>query len=421
MCRLFERILCSELLGHLSLNHLISTNQHGFLPRRSTVTQLLDVTNQWMENYIAKKSTCAVYTDLAKAFDKVSHVKLLEVLKAYGIDGNVSRWIKNVLYNRYQRVVIRDSISTQLKVLSGVPQGSVIGPLLFLIYIDDITSVCSNESSIYLFADDAKVFSTSPDDLQLTVNNISSFFKSRQLLVANDKCEKITFSKDNLIPEFTIDNHPLKEVDSVKDLGIFISNDLKWHLHINKIKSKAFQRARHILKSFHTNNIWTLLKVFESFVRPIVEYGSQVWNPYLQKDIEAIESVQRFYTKKICCRANIPFRSYEDRLFKLNMRSLQYRRLEADVILTFKIVHQLVDIPTHRFFEFNNSPYNTRQHSQSFKLHHATSNFQRNFFANRISPIWNKLPSKIVLSTSLNTFVSRLKSFDLRKIATLLF
>ena len=318
-------------------------------------------------------------------------------------------------------MAIKESISDKLRVLSGVPQGSVIGPLLFLIFIDDITTLCSQESSIYLFADDTKVFSTNPNDLQLTVNNISSFFKQRQLLLAKEKCEKITFTKNNIIPDLNIDNHVLMETEAIKDLGIIITKDLKWHHHIMQIKAKAFQRSRHILKSFNSNNIWTLLKAYKSYVRPIAEYGSTIWNPYLAKDIQAVESIQRFFTKKICCRARIPFCSYNDRLYKLNIRSLQYRRLESDIILTYKIIHNLVDIPINRFFELNNSPYNTRNHEFSFKIKHVRTNFQKNFFSNRIPPIWNRLPADIVLSSSLNLFKSKLKKFDLHNEAELTF
>ena len=139
---------------------------------------VLSTINEWRHLYISNKPTNIVYTDLSKAFDKVSHNKLLQVLTSYGIGGCLHKWITNFLTDRTQRVTIKDTLSKSLKVLSGVPQGSVLGPILFLIYIDDVTKACLSNSTIALFADDAKVFfSNKPEGLQSSLNNIDMFFK----------------------------------------------------------------------------------------------------------------------------------------------------------------------------------------------------------------------------------------------------
>jgi hypothetical protein len=156
-------------------------------------------------------------------------------------------------------------------------------------------------------------------------------------------------------------------------------------------------------------------------VRPIVEYGSVIWNPYLIGDIDSIESIQRNYTKKICSRCNIPFSSYEDRLYKLSIRSLQYRRLEADLIMTFKILHNLVEVPMEQFFNLYSSPYNTRRHKYSLQQTKVSTDFQQSSFANRVVPTWNKLPAEIVSSTTLGMFRSKLRGFNLHQIAQLKF
>ena len=167
------------------------------------------------------------------------------------------------------------------------------------------------------------------------------------------------------------------------------------------------------LESFPTNNVWTLLKAFKTFVRPILEYGSVVWSPYLIKDIVAVESVQRFFTKSICRRANIPFTTYHDRLFKLNLQSLERRRITADLMMTFKIVHGLVGLQFNQFFSFHSSPYNTRSHRYRLFAKPLKSNFECGFFSNRVVKIWNNLPEMVVESTSLTTFRSRLQNIDL--------
>ena len=160
VCRLLEKIICTFLLDHLFSKNLLSTNQHGFLPRRSSSTQLLSALNDWHASLNSDEPVSVIYTDLAKAFDKVSHVKLLEVVKSYGIEGNLYNWIKSFLSDRKQHVSIKQSISESRDVLSGVPQGSVMGPLLFLMYIDDVSKLASANTSICLFADDTKVYST---------------------------------------------------------------------------------------------------------------------------------------------------------------------------------------------------------------------------------------------------------------------
>ena len=177
--------------------------------------------------------------------------------------------------------------------------------------------------------------------------------------------------------------------------------------------------SQHILRAFNSNNIWTLLRAFTVYVRPVLESASVVWNPVLLQDIRSLESVQRYYTRRICCRCNIPFTSYADRLYKLNIKSLQYRRLEADIIMVYKIIHQLVDIPMNNLFEFYTSPYTTRRHRFCLEIKRCVSNTQQGLFGGRVSKVWNALPSDLVEVTSLQTFRHKLKVFDLNTIVNL--
>ena len=236
-----------------------------------------------------------------------------------------------------------------------------------------------------------------------------------------DKCEKLCVSKVAGNNQYKIGNTSLQETDSVKDLGIYISKDLKWDMHINKMKIKANQRCFLILKSFQTKNIWILLRAYLTYVRPIAEYGSVVWSPHLNRDIDSVESIQRSFTMKIFSRCNIQCDSYKDRLFKLNLRSLQYRRVEADLIMAYKILHNIVDIPMSKFFALYVSPYSTRRHRYCLKRRKTSTKLEQNSFANRIVPIWNRLPEEIVLSATLNIFRSKIKSFDLHSITQLKF
>ena len=421
ICRLMEKFICSLLLSYLLSHDLLSHQQHGFLPGRSTNTQLLEALNDWMRSFNSKETTAIVYTDLSKAFDTVSHAKLLDVVASYGVDSKFLIWLESFLSDRKQYVSINNCLSKPLNVHSGVPQGSVIGPLLFLLYIDDVCKLSSEETTVCLFADDTKVYSTNQKDLQQVLNDIVLFFQDRQLRLAPDKCEYLRINAMGTINnDFSpcINGNPLPRAGAVKDLGVIISSDLKWHQQINTLKKRGCSRSYHILKSFHSKNIWTLLKAFNTFVRPILEYASQIWSPYLKEDVKAIESVQRSFTKKICRRCNIPNRSYADRLAKLNIRSLEYRRLENDITMVYKIIHKLVDLPFDRMFEFYKSPYETRRHKYHLKLESYNYLAYKHTFANRAARVWNDLPAELVSTSPFLAFKKRLKSFDLTTVHT---
>ena len=422
ICRILEKILSLNIIQHLYQNNLISHNQHGFLPRRSSSTQLLQAINNWFESLHNKHSVNVVYTDLAKAFDKVSHSKLLEVVRSYGIGGKVYDWLQTYLTNRVQSVVLKNTRSSTKLITSGVPQGSVIGPLLFLLYIDDISRLTSPLSTVCLFADDAKVYSSNAVDLQASLDSAAHFFKSRQLELALDKCELLTVGRSDNPVCFDLEGVTIGNTDTAKDLGIWISYDLTWKTHVNKISSSAYQRANHILRSFRSSNVWTLMKAYTTYIRPTLEYATTVWSPYLKQDKIKIEGVQRFFTRKVCQRCQIKYESYKDRLYKLNINSLEYRRVEFDLLFLYKLLNDLLDISANDFFYFYETHHNTRSHNKRIrpKLPLGKLN-QNNFFTNRCATIWNLLPAEIVLAPNYNIFKGRLKRFNLRNVTKLLF
>ena len=420
LSRLLEKIICNILISHLSSHNLISSSQHGFLPHRSSSTQLLGALQDWINGYNNEKQTSAVYTDISKAFDTVSHPKLLEVIKSYGIGQQLYKWIESFITNRKQFVRINESFSNPMPVLSGIPQGSVIGPLLFLLYMDDVTKVVSKLTTVSLFADDAKFYSHDSEDLQASLNNVCLFFETRQLTLAKEKCEHIFFGKIKETVDFSLSGQTISQTSLIKDLGVFISSDLKWESHTNHLKLRASQRCYLILRSFSSKNVWTLLQTFKTFVRPILEYGSVIWSSNCSKDIRSIEGVQRYFTRKIFRRCGIPYSSYADRLHKLNLKTLEYRRKEFDIIMVYKIVHNLVDVPFCKYFKFYSTPYSTRRHKYCLERVKCGSNHEQSFFSNRTIPAWNELPHRIVECETLESFTRSLKQFDLATICKFL-
>ena len=293
--KILEKIIASHIHDLLSRNKFISCDQHGFKESASCVTQLLECLNDWTKMYDRKSSTDIVYLDFAKAFDSVPHKRLILRLKLAGISGRVLRWIEGFLSGRRQRVVLRNGSSHWRQVTSGVPQGSILGPLLFLIYVNDIPELVS--STAKMFADDTKVYCHTPDlesckYLQDDLNKLGAW-SSKWLLNFNaHKCVVLKI-RESLNYLYTLDGVPLKSVSSQKDLGVIISNDLKPKNHITSIVSKANQRVGLIKRCFTHLKFDLIDRLFKAIVRPILEYGSPTWSPALLCDINDLERVQK--------------------------------------------------------------------------------------------------------------------------------
>jgi hypothetical protein len=418
-CRIFESIMSKRILSHLQTNSLLSSKQFGFLPNKSTYSNLLSCYHKWLISFSSNITTNVIYTDISKAFDTVSHSKLLDILQKYGLHTTVLHWLQNFLNNRYQQVAIGNALSNPLPVSSGVPQGSVIGPLLFTIYIDDITNcsnILHNTGDIALFADDAKLFSTDSKLLQTSLDHLVTWTKNRQLNLAPNKCFSLQICKPSrqLQEHFIIDDYTLSSTSAMKDLGIFISSDLKWTTHIFSIYKNAALVSYQLLKSFKTRNFATLLKLYTTYVRPKLEHNTSLWSPSLKKDIMKIESIQRSYTKRIFMRCGISFSSYTDRLKKANLKSLQYRRSIFDLQLLFKIINGFSDLNFNDYFIFRNLTYNIRGNTKKIDtIHHFNNSNWNNSFFVRAARLWNLLPDKICSSKSLNEFKNNINNFDL--------
>ena len=367
-CRLMESIIKRALVDHLKFNNLISASQHGFLTGRSTTTNLLECLNSWTSAIDRKNCVDVMYLDIAKAFDTVSHSKLLHKLRAYGIDGKLLSWIKAFLTNRSQRVKISDSWSQPTIVTSGVPQGSVLGPILFLIYINDLPTVIRN-CSISIFADDSKIYFLVKDSLdaaqmQSDIDAVWNWCQDWQLTVAAHKCNVLHIGRSNARQVYNIGGNAVPAAESVKDLGVTIASDLSFSIHINNIVKTAFQRANLIFRAFTTRDESCLLKAYFAYCRPLLEYNTSVWSPHKIGEIEKIEKVQRYFTRRL---PNLADYSYPDRLSRLNIESLEERRIRFDLVEAFKIIRGFSVIPRENFFEFK-PDRGTRGHKYQLRL-----------------------------------------------------
>lgn len=359
----------------------------------------LDEVINWVDN---GSPVDVIYLDFKKAFDKVPHNRLMLKVKGCGITGDIANWVKTWLENRKQRVVIGDSFSDWKSVLSGVPQGSVLGPLLFVIFINDLDNNIANK--LLKFADDAKLFGKvntdrNIDSLRSDLNELYQWSADWGMIFNVDKCKVMHIGPKNKQVHFKINDQQLVTVDEEKDLGITICDNLKVATQCAEATKKANKILGCIKRTFTSRKKNIILPLYKSLVRPHLEYSVPAWRPFLIKDINLLEGVQRRATKVIKDFKNI---SYNERLFQLNLTTLETRRIRGDLIEVFKIFHGFTDINPREFFTLSDS--GLRGHAFKLFKPRAITNICKFSFAHRVVDTWNKLPVDIVNSCSLNSF-----------------
>ena len=324
----------------------------------------------------------------------------------------------SLLSDRYQRIRVGSNLSDRRPILSGVPQGSVLGPILFLFFINDFASFLPPQVRSKLFADDVKSYLSFSDDSRTDIipsllTSLETWSKNWQLPISISKCSWMLVSFKSRINDFSININscPVNEVHDVKDLGVLFTSRLCFSDHISSVIAKARQKFFLIRKCFTHAGPKSLVRAFMTFVLPILEYCSPVWCPSSVGDIIRLESVLRFFTKKI---VNDPSLSYSNRLTLLNLSSLEKRRLFADLVLFFKIVYGLVSIDFGGALSLIPTR-NTRGHSLRFKVPSSRLNIRFNYYLPRVIRVWNYLSEYTVYSTSVSMFKSRLLCEDLSK------
>ena len=406
-CKVFEKIVRDAIMKSLVDQGLISKSQHGFLGGRSCTTQLLEVMEVWTKWFDMGLPWNTVYTDFAKAFDSVPHQRLLKKAYALGIRGKLLKWIENFLSDRKQRVIVGNQKSSWQNVTSGIPQGSVLGPILFIIFINDMPDQV--ESIMKLFADDAKVFKAleSSDDidiLQEDVNKLLSWSHKWQLPLSIPKCKVIHYGKNNPRHVYTMGDSQLTCDSEEKDVGVLFDETLKFKKHINNMISKANSRIGMIKRSFSNVSVKIFKLLYKSLIRPILEYCSSIWSPLYKEQIQEIEKVQKRATNLV---KQFQYLSYPERLRKLNLTTLIYRRHRTDILQVFRIIHQIDKISFNDFFTYNQS--NTRGHGYQLSKPRAETRLRQNTFSHRVINVWNSLSEEVVNTNDLIIFKSKLE------------
>ena len=297
--KVLERCVCNRFYEHI--RDSINEAQHGFLHGRSCATQLLSTLHRIGQLLDKNTQTDILFLDFAKAFDSVDHVILLRKLKDYGIEGNLYRWFSDYLHNRTQRVVVEGAASSWSPVTSGVPQGSILGPMLFLLFINDLSDVIPESTSTGLYADDAKLYRkiSTPEDcsqLQEALSCADVWSKDNNINFNSTKCKILTFSrrKTPFLFEYYLGSSELKRVNDEVDLGITVTSNLSWTTHINKIKVKANRLLGLLRRTCPLLTDRSIRRtLYLSLVKSQLCYATEVWSPSQYNNKLYLEQVQR--------------------------------------------------------------------------------------------------------------------------------
>ena len=431
-CKILESFIVDNIINHLAENFLKNPNQHGFSKGRSTVTNLICALNIWTEALSHNIPVDIIYLDFEKAFDKVPHQRLLRQLSNFGICGKIHGWISSFLSNRTQAVKVNDSISSSAPVRSGVPQGSVLGPALFLIYVTNISDHIKNFTS--LFADDTKLFSYILDSedtvhntskLQEDINTLATWSEVMQMSFNLSKCHIMHLGHNNSQHQYFMHKsshflkqknglsyrllfHNLEEVKHETDLGVCVDNNLKFSDHISAKLAKANKMLQVIRYTFKNITPEIFKKLYTSIVRPHLKYATPVWSPHSSTDINRIEALQRRATRLVTSLCD---KTYTERLKELKLPTLEYRRVRQDLLLLWSITTENICLdqntycytcPEKMMLQRSLST-RTRGNSLKYQIQHHQSH-RSHFFSSRVIPLWNKLQEKTVTAKNINTF-----------------
>lgn len=349
--KIFESLVHDVL--YQSTKCIISTEQHGFMKKRSTTTNLLSYVSTLVNRMEKRQQVDAVYVDFAKAFDKVPHILAVEKFKRIGLPEWLTQWILSYLTGRSSSVKVGESYSVPFQVHSGVPQGSILGPLLFVLFINDLCMKIKSPKSLY--ADDLKFYRviTSLVDccaLQTDIDGLLEWCSLNGMEANIKKCCVITFSRSRtpIAFEYRMETCCLKRTSTVKDLGILVDSKLRFVEHIASVTAKAYSLLGFLKRNTKFfEDVYSLKTLYCSLVRSVLEYGVQVWAPYHAVHINRIERIQKNFVRYALRglhwrdRTNLP--SYESRCMLIDLPTLSSRRVFLQRMLIFDVLTDHID------------------------------------------------------------------------------
>ena len=423
LMKVFEHLVKKQLQVHLEHGDRLNSSQHGFRPNRSCITQLLGHYNNIIENLEAGKLYDVIYLDFAKAFDTVDRFILAKEMKSLGVQNKAATWLFNFLDKRTQRIIAENNISAPSPVTSGVPQGTVLGPQMFLMMINSLAEE-DLESRITMFADDTRVGKEILDNediekLQQDLDSIFRWQKSHNMAFNNDKFEIVRhgnlFRTTSSIPRgkyFTDDDLEIETKHSVRDLGIQMSEDADFSEHISITCKKARDKSNWIYRNFYSRDVKFLSFMWRSYIQPILDYGSQLWSPNKQLEIKQLEDIFKNFSSR-AQKDNKESFNFWERIVRYGVRSQQRRSERFRIICIWKLLEKLIpncgitvssNLLRGRSCNIPLSPFYASDRVKTLR---------ENSFNVRGATLFNNLPMSIrnISNCSINTFKNALDKY----------
>jgi len=411
--KILEHIIYHSIMKHLNQNNILIENQHGFRSNHSCVTQLITLTENISSALDHRKQVDIILLDFSKAFDTVPHQRLLTKLKFYGINGSTFNWIQTWLTHRSQCVVLDSESSSPVPVLSGVPQGTVLGPLMFLLYINDI--IKDIDSPLRLFADDCLLYRVinSADDtrkLQEDLNKLSEWANTWQLRFNVSKCSVIrcTRSRTPFSHDYILNSHILTLSDQHAYLGVILNKSLSWSPHINSIVTKASKTLNFLKRNLNRCSKQVKESAYLTMVRPQIEYASDVWDPHKIGDIVELEKVQRRAARWVMNDYG-RFSSVTSMLNQLSWPTLETRRKSSRLQTLHKVIYQQISLTIPSYY-LPSSRSTRQQHPLHLILPHVSTSAHQNSYFSRTINDWNLLPIDLIEISDSDNFRTKLQS-----------
>jgi hypothetical protein len=411
--KICEKLVCKHVFNHVRC--VLSEHQHGFVPGRSCETNLATLLREARLAFNGAGQMDVIYTDFSKAFDKVNHRYLVYKLDKYGIQDNLGAWFNSYLVGRSQSVLVKGCNSSTVSVSSGVPQGSQLGPLCFILYINDIfrNFRCNSLG----FADDLKLYKrvcTVADcaDLQHDIDALALWSDRWKMTLNLSKCVvlRLTLKRVPIISSYKVNSYLLESVSTCKDLGVTLDTKLLFTSHVNSVISES-RRTLGMIKRFGKGlPVEALIIVYTTFVRTKLEYASTIWNSIGKVNTDRIEAVQRIFFRYLCHVKKLEYdkHSYQSLCVIFKLSSLSGRRKYFDLLFLFKSVNAYYDCQP--FFGLHVPGRSTRQ-TRTFHEPSGRINFSKNVLFNRIPTLFNQYClSMRVFNISLSIFKNNVKN-----------
>ena len=406
------------MVKFLNDNNIITSSQSGFTAGDSTIYQLLNIYDDLLNALDNNIPSQAIFFDISKAFDRVWHQGLLHKLHAVGIRGSLLAWFKNYLTDRTQAVVVKGAKSNFLTVRAGVPQGSILGPILFLLYINDLND--GIVSTTKLFADDTSMYLSQNDEptrstmLNLDLEKINTWAIKWKVNFNCQKTELLNICRrnDTINNRLIFDNSLLQPRPFHKHLGLTLQGNCKWDSHVTNLVAKC-QTLVACLKSYKYRFSRKSLEImYKSYVLPHFDYADSVWDNLTQAQVESLEQIQLDALRTII--GTVRGTSHDKIYRESGFVPLKIRRDRHKLILFFKFVNGL--LPNHISCKFPQlvvdlNPYHRRRPLER-KVPRWNTELYHNSFFPTATALWNQLPDTIKKLTSISAFKRNLSSDD---------